>query len=243
MKATELVYMGDMHRLNDTATVLNITSEGQKSVVVLDRTIFYPQGGGQPADRGAIEVDQGVFNVDDVRFADGVVYHKGVFAQGAFQAGDRARLAVDSQRRLLNSRLHTAGHLIDYAVNDLGLKLVASKGHHFSESPYVEYEGLIDAQRKEELENLLEPAVNRIIARSLFVDVKIVPYEQLKSLCDNMPTCIPVDKPVRVMTVEGYSGIPCGGTHVALTSQVGQLMIASVKNKGGNTRVSYRLTV
>jgi Ser-tRNA(Ala) deacylase AlaX len=242
MNPTDLMYMSDMECLETTASVLDVFSgDDGKSILVLDRTIFYPQGGGQPADHGKISSASADFHVDDVRFLDGVVQHKGFFADGVLKQGDEVKLSVDANRRRFNSRLHTAGHLIDYAIERLGYKLEAGKGYHFPDSPYVEYVGKIDDALKGKLFETLEGQVNQLINDNLAISVKIVPFKELETLCGNVPPYIPTNKPARIMFVDGLHGIPCGGTHVSSTAQVGALTISSIKSKKGDTRVSYRL--
>lgn len=88
---------GDL--FSDTATIQDITTtDDNKTALILDQTIFYPQGGGQPYDIGTITDKSGEFAVDEVRFKDGIVYHFGSFTSSTLQKGQQVQLAIDKQR-------------------------------------------------------------------------------------------------------------------------------------------------
>lgn len=235
--------MEDSYKLQGTATFIDITqTEGGKTALVLDQTIFYPQGGGQPYDTGIISQGANEFKVDEVRFKDGIVYHIGSFIRGLIEKGAQVTLTIDEPRRKFNRRNHTAGHLIDVAVKNLGLSLIPAKGYHFPDGPYVEYIGLMDEAQKEELKSKIETEVNRFIQLKLPMVAKQVTYEELKELCDFVPEYLPKDKPIRIEKIGDYKAHPCGGTHVSNTEEVGQVTIEKLKSKSGNTRVSYKIT-
>ena len=89
---------------------------------------------------GLIETDDTKFIVEEVRYADGEVLHIGHYEGRHLIQGEDIRLVVDEQRRKLNTRLHSAGHILDMAVNELGYAWIPGKGHHFPDGPYVEYQ-------------------------------------------------------------------------------------------------------
>lgn len=123
MTNTKLLYLENFTLLTCEAKVINVSEENDRSVVLLDQTVFYPQGGGQPYDKGGIKGPAGKFLVEEVRFADGVVKHIGKFESGNFQIDENVKCAVDEPRRALHSRIHSAGHVVDMAVTALKLKL------------------------------------------------------------------------------------------------------------------------
>lgn len=237
---TKLSYMDDSYLLEKKATVVDVqTLETGKIAILLDETIFYPQGGGQPYDTGLIKGQSGEFKVEEVRFKDGYVYHIG---QGSCRKEDKVALSVDGERRKYNRRNHTAGHLIDVAVKNSGLSLTPVKGFHFPEGAYVEYLGLMDEAKKEEMRLKIETEVNRLIQKNLPVKAWQVTYVELKTLCDFVPEYLPKDKPVRVVKTGDYGAHPCGGTHVSNTAEVDRIVIEKVKSKSGNTRISYTIS-
>lgn len=80
-----------------------------------------------------------------------MVWHIGLVVSGSFKNGDSAYGIIDKERRDLHSRLHSAGHLIDMAVNKLGYSWLAQKSYHFVDGPYVEYEGSLENNDPETL--------------------------------------------------------------------------------------------
>lgn len=221
---TKLLYMDDMCCLRAEARVIDVINAEDQSTVILDQTVFYPQGGGQPSDKGTIQHDNAIFNVQNVAMHDGTVHHKGEFVQGApFAPGDMVNLSVDANLRMLHNRNHTAGHLIDYALELLGHHVVASKAYHFPQGPYVEYQGTMEQPEREQLQIKLEPVLDDLVKQALPVSIK----------------CIDNDCKKRAMCVANYAPILCGGTHVVDTSEVGHITIRKIKNEKGNLRVSY----
>jgi len=230
--------------LTDNATIVDITHlETGKTALILDQTIFYPQGGGQPYDQGTIQTlnDSATFLVDEVRFKDGIVSHIGAITAGTFNVHDNVTLTIDQERRMLNSRNHTAGHLVDYAMHTLGIELKPASGYHYPQGAYVEYHGTMEEDERAQLIPKLQTAVTNLIAQALPVTIKMVSLEELKQLAKFVPDYIPADKPSRAMIIEGYPAIPCGGTHVQNTKDVGHMIIEKISNKKGNVRVSYTL--
>jgi Ser-tRNA(Ala) deacylase AlaX len=247
---TVLKYMEQNAPLVDKAIVCDIaTLDTGKISLVLDSTIFYPQGGGQPYDQGTIEIDDeyefnccsAVFSVEEVRFKDGIVYHIGIIISGAFRLGDHVVLHVNQERRLFNSRNHTAGHIIDCAMYELGFSLIPASGYHFPEGAYIEYIGTMEEDKRSDLISKLQSQVNAIIARTLPITVKMVSLVELKQLAKFVPDYIPADKPSRAMIIAGCPAIPCGGTHAHNTQEIKHMVIEKIGNKKGNVRISYSI--
>ena len=142
---TQLLYLQDTYLFKSNSSILEIRAlEDGRTAIILDQTIFYPQGGGQPCDIGTISTNQARYRVTDVRLdAYGDVHHIGTFETAQFVPGEQVDLEIDQDRRIRNAKLHSAGHLLDCAVAQLGLQIKPSKGYHFREGPYVEYEGEI----------------------------------------------------------------------------------------------------
>src|SRR3989344_1869627 len=129
MSDTKLIYMEQMQLLECNAQVQEIKDSGEnKFSVMLDQTVFYPQGGGQPFDNGIIKNENTIFNVNEVRFIEGQVHHIGTYEKGAFNIGDTVDCIVEKERRQLHTRLHSAGHLIDMGLKELGRSWKPGKG-------------------------------------------------------------------------------------------------------------------
>ena len=238
MTNTKLLYLEDFTLLTYEAKVMSALEEDGRSVVLLDQTIFYPQGGGQPYDKGVIEGPSGKFLVEEVRFADGVVKHIGKFESGSFQIGEIVKCLVDEARRALHSRIHSAGHVVDMAVTTLKLDWIPGKGYHFPEGPYVEYAGSLDGLDKEKLKTDIENLCNKFVEENRETKLLFMDKEKMKEVCHFVPDYIPEGKPARVV-MYGDFGVPCGGTHVSGLSEIGSMTIRKIKTEGDNIRVAY----
>ncbi|MBP9718048.1 hypothetical protein KBD59_02005 [Candidatus Gracilibacteria bacterium] len=248
MKQTILAYFDTPFTCEGNAKIIAVEKdETGTDVIILDQTIFYPQGGGQPYDLGTIESKKAVFQVTSVRYKEGIVYHGGVVISGLFKAGDEVICKVDIERRKLNSRLHSGGHLVSAALEQLGYFWEPHKGHHHPDGPYVEYKGTIELAEIEPLKKALEEKMAEIQKTDADVSFHIMTLEELKRICRFVPPYIPKDKPSRAaifhMTPEhgGDMAIPCGGTHVARLSEIGPIIIPKIKCKEGIIKISYRL--
>ncbi len=203
-----------------------------RDVLVLDSTIFYAQGGGQPADQGSIrsEVrDQraeffGEFLVEDVRHVEGDVYHYGAYSEGQFEVGQTVMLNIDWERRSLNTRLHSAAHLLDALMRQSYPSCKPIKSYHFPEGPYVEYQcaEVLDLEKMKELLSL----------------------EFVKHQVQTTPTTVDLTNPSRrvvTLYLPEPHAIPCGGTHVNTVAEIGPIQIRKIKLKNGICRISYAL--
>lgn len=247
---TKLAYFDDMWKLQSRATFISMVTDGERLAMIVDSTILYPQGGGQPADSGFIhDLDERVkFHVQDVRSRNGVVFHYGYFEsalpeQSTFQNGQEVILSVDEHRRHLNSRLHSAGHLLDICMRNIGLvTLEAGKGHHFPDGAFVEYKGKIPANDLENKREALEKEAKRLVATGGKVSAAIEPYESAAALCGGeLPEYIPKDTTPRIVTLGDNLGCPCGGTHVADISDIGNIKVSQIRVRKGLTKVSYTI--
>lgn len=249
MEPTKLVYLEDMHTLEGNARVVEVGEQDGRKYVILDRTLLYAQGGGQPADHGVIKSETAEFAVSDVRFTDGLVYHYGEYISGVLSNGDEARIAVDAERRQLHKRLHSGAHVLDMVVADMNLPWVPGKGYHFPDGPYVEYAGSLEGLDVEELKSEIEQRCNHIIGLDLPTSTRFVDREAMSRLCRFVPEHLPEGKPTRVVLYGDPStgsgqvfGVPCGGTHVAHLAEVGHESIRKIKHEKGVVKVGYDIS-
>ena len=234
---TKLLYLEDWNQLTGSATVTEVKTYQDKPAIVLDQTIFYPQGGGQPYDLGTITGQGGSFRVDEVRFDSGIVYHIGQLT-GTLTAGETVACAVDADRRRLHCRLHSAGHVVDMAVLALNLNWVPGKGYHFPNGPYVEYAGSLEGLDKEKLKADIETWCNKFIAEARPTKLIFMPKEKMHEVCHHVPDYLPEGKPARVV-MYGDFGVPCGGTHVNNLTEIGAMTIRKLKMEKEAIRVAY----
>ena len=227
---TTLDYLTDTQMSQSEAKVLDIQETEKGTAIILDRTIFYPQGGGQPADQGTI----GTFIVSDVRMDEnGTVHH---FGTGTLTKDETVKLEIDLDRRKLNSRLHSAGHLLDIALGELGLSLKPLKGCHFPDGPpFIQYEGTVEDPQ--ELLSKLEAKANELVSKNLEVHTKNLSPEEAQA----KGIYAPAGKSARVISFEGYEEFGCGGTHVTSSGEIGEIRIVKISSKKGNTTIRYEV--
>ena len=239
MTKTKLLYLEKFALLEAPARVMEVLRENERDIVLLDQTVFYPQGGGQPYDTGMIESPSGKFLVEEVRFVEGAVRHMGVFEFGSFATGDSVICRVDADRRLLHARIHSAGHLVDKAVAELNLPLKPGKGYHFPQGPYDEYEGSLDGLDKEKLKSDLERLCNTYVLAGGKTEIIFMTREEMQKTCRYTPD-FPMEKgeQARVIVHAGFA-MPCGGTPVADLVDIGPITIRKIKQEKDKIRIGY----
>ncbi|WP_458116191.1 alanine--tRNA ligase-related protein [Arthrobacter sp. D2-10] len=235
--ATELLYLDDFDVLTAPAAVTAVTAlDDGRTDVELDRTCFYPRGGGQDWDTGIIRAGDSVFTVEEVRLDEhGVVHHLG---RGTVPEGAGVVLEVDAHRRAVNTRLHSAGHIVDLAVERLGLPWVPGRGAHYPHMSFVEYNGEVPGDA-EQTRRQIEAEVAQVIGEGSTNEIRFMPVAEMAEYCRHVPENIPTNKPARIVLYNRTFGVPCGGTHVRDVADVGTLSITKIKSKKGVTKVSY----
>lgn len=240
MNHTKLLYLEDMQQLGCTAYVEGIEEKDGKTIVYLDQTVFYPQGGGQPYDTGTISSPDTTFTVEEVRFVEGRVLHIGHFNGHPFMQGEDVECKVDKDRRELNTRMHSGGHVLDMAVNELGYNWTPGKGYHFPQGAYVGYTGDLGDETKEAVVEKLTQKIAEILGHDIKTEIRFVDKDEMAKLCRHVPEYLPKDKPSRVV-LYGDFGVPCGGTHVAALKDIGHETVRKIKTQAGTIRISYEV--
>ena len=208
---------------------------GDQTAVILDRTPFYAEGGGQIGDRGELIGSNGRLAVADTQRVGDAIVHLGELT-GELAAGDAVRGEVDPERRWAAARNHTGTHLLHRALRDVlgeGAKQAGS---------WVGPEGLrfdfpAAAATPREALREVERIVNAQIRRNAPVAPEFMPIEKAQALGADMffgEKYVP--ESVRVVQVDGYSKELCGGTHVASTGQIGLLLITGESSVGAGLR-------
>lgn len=226
----------------------------QDHAVITDETIFYVQGGGQPTDTGFItstgaEGPKTTFEVNSVRHpgTGGQVLHFGRFnPEGTtFSIGEEIKQTIDAEKRDLYSRLHTAGHILGFAINALSREgvlppLTESKASHYPDSAAVEFGGLIDGKFKQAIQDKTDEFVQS--AKAIWIHWW--PMEEMMEKCTGVTADFELPEGEvmgRVVEMEGMGSYPCGGTHVGDCSQVGKIEVRKISRSKGTSRVSYRV--
>ena len=202
-------------------------SAGAKAALVLDRTVFYAESGGQVGDKGVITANGCTFTVIDTqKTSEGVFMHIGEVTEGVFSIGDSVTAAVDAETRKDIMRNHTAAHLLQAALRKVLGTHVEQAGQlvtanslrfdftHFSALTFDELAAV-------------ENEVNNSILDALNVTVAEMPIEEAKKLGAMALFGEKYGSTVRVVNAEGRSIEFCGGTHVDNTAKIGLFRIIS----------------
>ena len=224
---TKALYFSDMEQMSCSAHVKSHEKHEDYDAIVLDQTVFYPQGGGQPSDTGTILWDGGQMEVQKVFWDEGGIIHTGVITGGNPTEGTAVECKLNSEKRRLHMKLHSAGHLIDMALIELSSTLNPTKGYHFPYGPYVEYIGNISSDEQDKFINNLESKIEELIAQNHQTQIEIQGDEK--------------EGKVRRKIYFGDYVVPCGGTHVSELSEIGGVKIRKVKNKKNHMKISYTI--
>jgi misacylated tRNA(Ala) deacylase len=231
---TELLYLTDSYLRKFTATVTNTDSE--KNALALDRTAFYPGGGGQPSDVGLLKTDAVNLTVNKAKKQGAAVWH---FVKGDIPApGTTIAGVIDWDRRYKLMRVHTALHVLcgviwrDYGASVTGGNMQPGTARMDFEFERMQKDLVVEIERK----------INVEVEAERPVKVAILPREEAFQIPDLIRTKINLlpesIAEVRTVEIEGLDLQADGGTHVANTSEVGFIKIVDYKSKG---RINKRL--
>ncbi|KAL3480067.1 ThrRS/AlaRS common domain-containing protein [Aspergillus californicus] len=248
---TQILSLLPIASLPEQSRALFKTAEENDWVLVTAETIFYAQGGGQPCDTGIIslsdpttDTEKTVFTVSSVRNGpEGSILHLGTFTAGSaasFTPGTSVLQTIDGEKRQLNSRIHTAGHIVGLAVRHLATSIPnvsELKAQHYPDLAFVDFQGSIEGKHKE----AIQAQVDAYVAQKLPVRVYFLNEAELREKCAVVPEAvvIPEGELVRAVDIVGAGAYPCGGTHVADTGFVGKVTVKKISRSKGNSKVSY----
>ncbi len=247
---TERMYLQDTHLYECSATIVGI--DGEKGLV-LSRTVFSPQGGGQPSDKGTIEAVESrkVWTVNLVKVVDGetIMHYVEDFGEDPPRAGTEVSVKIDKEFRTICSRLHSAGHALDKAMTNIGFppeRLKATKGHHFLDGPNVEYEIIGEALTPDEIAGI-PPKLNSEMKVLVEADIETVVVQEmskaeaLEKTGGREEDMKGYPENLRMVSIAGLY-IPCSGTHVKSSGEIGAVEITKAKKKKNTLKVSYVLS-
>lgn len=227
---TEELFHDDAYRRTCPARVVRHDDAG----IVLDATIFYPLGGGQPGDTGTLTTADGrTLAITDTRRDRETrdIVHVVDAAAPRLEPGTEVTLALDWERRHRHMRMHTCMHLLSAVIKAgvTGGNLSDSKGRlDFDAGDMV-----IDA-------DAVNAELARLIAADLPLGVRHISGEELAASPDLIKTLSvtpPMHLPdIRLVEIEGADLQPCGGTHVARTGEIGAVKVAKIESKGKHNR-------
>ena len=247
---TEIIAHRDAYLRELDSTVIAVRPEG----VVLDSTVFYPGGGGQPADSGVLVCDGREYRVSALKRIDGAIVHlipddhsaapvqAGVENDNMLSASDTVHGVVDWSNRYELMRTHTALHILCGVIwRDLGVSVTG--GNMKPLQARMDFEL---AEMSSDFAERIEEAINKEVAAERDIVVGLLPREEAFAVPDLIRTKINLLPPgiteVRTVEIVGLDLQADGGTHVANTREVGRIRVVGHESKGkGNKRLRIAL--
>lgn len=238
---TKPIYLEDPYLKEMQASILQVIPEKEGVYrIILDQTIFYPMGGGQPTDQGVfIFADGSKGEVYQVLLKEGEINHY-VKKPSPPHQGEKIKGVINWERRYKNMQVHSAGHIIDFSMFLLGYSpsiLHPLKGDH-GKKPYVLYSGSIGKDIKQELQK----KIDELIANNLKFSWGFEPLEMIEKEAIYLQPGLPKNKPLRALKLEGVGTVADGGTIVESTGEVANILIVSIEDNGKETSIHYEIT-
>ncbi|HKI74339.1 MAG TPA: alanyl-tRNA editing protein [Pseudomonadales bacterium] len=226
---TKLTYYEDSYLKTLDATVTAVDGEW----IEFDQTIFYPLGGGQPGDTGTLVFDGNTLKIVDTKkgATPGAVTHQLETAEHGLAAGDKVTMTLDWERRYRHMRMHTCLHLLGSLI-----PVPVTGGQVGAEKSRLDFDVGDHTLDKDDLTGRL----NELISQAHAIEFGSITEQELDAKPELVRT-MSVQPPrgagdirtVRVMDVD-YQ--PCGGTHIANTSEIGPVLVSKIENKGKRNR-------
>lgn len=220
----EKLFYNDSYATTFTAEVIDCFENKDHFAIVLDKTLFYPEGGGQPCDHGVIRFGGETAEVFDVREKNGIICH---YSRTAIPVGTVIEGEIDFERRFDLMQQHTGEHMISGIVHSLfGYDNV---GFHLSEKDMsLDFSGPLS---KEDIDRVVEIANDLIVKNQPvtadYPDISKIEYRSKKAL----------EGPVRIVTAGDADVCACCGTHLSTTGQVQMIAVTDSMNYKGGTRI------
>jgi misacylated tRNA(Ala) deacylase len=238
----DALYLEDSYMKEFEARVESVTRGGEnKFFVVLDRTAFYPDSGGQPHDTGSLVKDGVEYPVVYVGKFSGKISHE--VPKEGLKEGDVVRGAIDWDRRYRLMRMHTAAHILSGVVEKETGALIT--GNQLGEE-HSRIDLNIEGFEKEKFMGYVRQS-NELIKKDLTVEISSMPREEalkdksLFKLAGIEPEKMlpPSVREIRIVDIVGLVREADGGTHVKSLKEVGEIMFERAENKGKNNRRVY----
>ncbi|MGP6220254.1 alanyl-tRNA editing protein [Caldiplasma sukawensis] len=235
---TEKIYLKDAYLKETTANVLDITDSG----IILDKTVFYAAGGGQPGDKGWI-ISEGkkMKIIDTVKSGDDVLHVADLNDLDHNIKGKDVKAIIDWERRHMLMRFHSAVHIIDAAVHLYNNETLITGSQIYDDRARVDFSV---SNFSQDLANEIIENANRIISEKHNINVKFLPKDEalkIEGLARTEPgrKLLESLETVRIIEIEGVDMQSDGGTHVKNTSEVGTIVLQKIENKGSKNKRMY----
>jgi len=225
------MYLEDSYLWAFDATVEYVFDEK----VILDKTAFYPQSGGQPADAGFLFRGDEQFQVVGVEPGERGIKH--ILDRTGLMPGDKVSGRIDSERRHRFMRSHTACHILSAVIfQETGAKITGNQ----IELSRSRVDFSLESFDKAKMGEYVEKA-NGIVGERHPVTTKIIPRAEALALPDlvRLAMDVPDREMIRIVEIEGVDRQACGGTHVKNTGEIGKIKMIKAENKGKANRRVY----
>lgn len=221
---TEKLFYKDSHRTEFTAKVISCEEAKDGYRVVLDQTVFFPEGGGQYADTGML----GDTEVTDVHEKDDVIYHT---TKAPLEAGSEVNGKINWDERFEKMQQHTGEHIVSGIVHErFGYNNV---GFHLgSDYCTMDFDGPISKEQLKEI----EAAANEAVYQDLEIKILYPSKDELKDL--DYRSKIEIEGQVRIVEIPGYDVCACCAPHVKTTGEIGAIKLVSMVNYKGGERIT-----
>ncbi len=224
---TDLLYYEEPYQIDFTANVLSAHSlKDNKWGIILDRTCFYPEGGGQPSDIGEID---GI-NVDYVYKKGGEIFHRMDSKPGTKEVNCR----IDWSHRFDYMQQHTGQHIISGALHSLGYETVSVHQGETITTIEVDKSEIFEEDLK-----LIEDLSNTIIAGNIVVSSEWVNDEDIKDLLLRRKP--KVSGKIRIISINDFDQVACGGIHIKSTGEIECIKYVSVEKIRGHARIGWKI--
>jgi len=210
-------------------------TEGDRGLIVLDRTPFYGESGGQAGDKGVIICGNSVFTVEDTKKHNKTIIHIGTVSSGTFKTGDKVEAKIDIINRNLIRANHTATHLLQAALRKtLGSHVKQAGSVVDPEKLRFDFSHFNSLSDDEIIQ--IENLVNEVIWKNINVTTEIMNINDAVKKGAMAVFDEKYEETVRVLEVPGFSMELCGGTHVSNTGKIGLFKILKESSPGAGIR-------
>lgn len=236
---THMLYLEDSYLREWDAKVIELIENNEK-LVVLDKTAFYPLGGGQPNDEGRITMISGKYKVINVKKTDGKIAHEILPEAGSInlKIGGEVHCILDWERRYKLMRMHTAAHILSAVINKQTQALITGNQLGLDKSR-IDFD--LERFDREQMHAFIEMA-NQTIVKGGEVTAYTISRQEAESrenLCKLAKGLPPAIQEIRILKISNIDEQPDGGTHVKDIKEIGNIIFLDVENKGAKRRRIY----
>jgi alanyl-tRNA synthetase len=220
---TKRLYWDEPYRREFTARIVDIVKDG----IILDKTVFHPEGGNQAGDKGTLKKKSEIFEVDNTSSLNGdIIHHISSDLQGKLKIGDKIQGKIDWDYRYGHMKSHSSQHLLSAIFKrefDINTKKVKIRNDFvvLNLSRELTYSQLL---------NVLLTSNEFFVHKQLKIFQKLVPFEEAQNYKHKIRGTIPKKKEVRLVFTEEHDVTCCGGTHVKYSNEIGPILVYEFKN-------------